>query len=46
MVSDRIPDMPSVADGYLRGRSRASFDRDDFDCLSNKFTSKLVIRAH
>lgn len=33
-------------DAYLRGRGKATFDRDDFDSLSNKFTSKLVIRAH
>ncbi|KAL8683580.1 MAG: hypothetical protein Q9186_000492 [Xanthomendoza sp. 1 TL-2023] len=33
-------------DTYLRGRCNAIFDRDDFDSLSNKFTSKLVIRAH
>ncbi|KAL8800523.1 MAG: hypothetical protein Q9182_005123 [Xanthomendoza sp. 2 TL-2023] len=33
-------------DAYLRGRCNATFDRDDFDSLSNKFTSKLVIRAH
>ncbi|SLM39101.1 hypothetical protein LPUS_09537 [Lasallia pustulata] len=33
-------------DGYLRNRSRCSFDRDDFDSLSNKFVSKLVIRAN
>jgi hypothetical protein len=31
---------------YLRSRTNAKFDRDDFDCLSNKFVSKLVIRAH
>ncbi|KAL8850793.1 MAG: hypothetical protein Q9221_004291 [Calogaya cf. arnoldii] len=31
---------------YLRGRCNATFDRDDFDSLSNKFTSKLVIRAN
>jgi hypothetical protein len=31
---------------YLRSRANAKFDRDDFDCLSNKFVSKLVIRAH
>ncbi|KAK5153611.1 hypothetical protein LTS14_007305 [Recurvomyces mirabilis] len=28
---------------YLRERSTAKFDRDDFDSLSNKFLSKLVI---
>ncbi|KAL8828928.1 MAG: hypothetical protein Q9170_006387 [Blastenia crenularia] len=33
-------------DAYLRGRCKATFDREDFDSLSNKFTSKLVIRAH
>ncbi|KAL8948563.1 MAG: hypothetical protein Q9222_005259 [Ikaeria aurantiellina] len=33
-------------DAYLRGRCKATFDRDDFDSLSNKFTSKLVIRAN
>ncbi|EME44853.1 hypothetical protein DOTSEDRAFT_70793 [Dothistroma septosporum NZE10] len=31
---------------YLRERQSAKFDRDDFDCLSNKFLSKLVIRAN
>lgn len=44
-------DMPMLLlmpcpDAYLRGRCKASFDREDFDSLSNKFTSKLVIRAH
>lgn len=34
------------ADGYLRTRATATFDRDDFDSLSNKFVSKLVIRAN
>ncbi|KAL8777252.1 MAG: hypothetical protein Q9213_007945 [Squamulea squamosa] len=33
-------------DTYLRGRCDATFDRDDFDSLSNKFTSRLVIRAN
>ncbi|KAL8755153.1 MAG: hypothetical protein Q9184_004884 [Pyrenodesmia sp. 2 TL-2023] len=33
-------------DIYLRSRCKATFDREDFDSLSNKFTSKLVIRAH
>lgn len=36
----------SGADTYLRGRCKATFDREDFDSLSNKFTSKLVIRAN
>ncbi|KAK2736483.1 hypothetical protein FQN57_000739 [Myotisia sp. PD_48] len=31
---------------YLRGRSQSNFDREDFDCLSNKFVSRLVIRAN
>ncbi|KAM5441951.1 hypothetical protein MferCBS31731_002780 [Microsporum ferrugineum] len=32
---------------YLRGRGESStFDREDFDCLSNKFVSRLVIRAN
>lgn len=33
-------------DGYLRSRSDCKFDRQDFDSLSNKFLSKLVIRAN
>jgi hypothetical protein len=35
-----------VTDGYLRSRSDCKFDRLDFDSLSNKFLSKLVIRAN
>ncbi|KAK5113787.1 hypothetical protein LTR62_003171 [Meristemomyces frigidus] len=31
---------------YLKSRATAKFDRDDFDSLSNKFLSKLVIRAN
>ncbi|KAI9798531.1 MAG: hypothetical protein M1825_005336 [Sarcosagium campestre] len=31
---------------YLKSRNEACFDRSDFDCLSNKFLSKLVIRAN
>lgn len=31
---------------YLKTRPDAKFDRGDFDCLSNKFLSKLVIRAN
>ncbi|KAK3061354.1 hypothetical protein LTS18_006448 [Coniosporium uncinatum] len=31
---------------YLKTRNEAKFDRQDFDCLSNKFLSKLVIRAN
>ncbi|KAF2642582.1 hypothetical protein P280DRAFT_396306 [Massarina eburnea CBS 473.64] len=33
-------------DTYLRSRSDCKFDRNDFDSLSNKFLSKLVIRAN
>ncbi|KAF2841842.1 hypothetical protein M501DRAFT_354962 [Patellaria atrata CBS 101060] len=33
-------------ESYLKGRSEAKFDRNDFDCLSNKFLAKLVIRAN
>ncbi|CAK7200006.1 hypothetical protein SEUCBS139899_002694 [Sporothrix eucalyptigena] len=34
-------------DTYLRERQvKTEFDRHDFDCLSNKFLSKLVIRAN
>nr|XP_036587119.1 C6 finger domain-containing protein [Colletotrichum truncatum]KAF6797850.1 C6 finger domain-containing protein [Colletotrichum truncatum] len=33
-------------ESYLRTRPDATFDRNDFDCLSNKFLSKLVIRAN
>lgn len=32
-------------EAYLRGRSEHKFTRDDFDSLSNKFLSRLVIRA-
>ncbi|KAH8599640.1 hypothetical protein B0O99DRAFT_649634 [Bisporella sp. PMI_857] len=31
---------------YLKTRPDVKFDRRDFDCLSNKFLSKLVIRAN
>ncbi|KAL9097127.1 MAG: hypothetical protein Q9165_000554 [Trypethelium subeluteriae] len=33
-------------ENYLKSRTETKFDRDDFDCLSNKFLSKLVIRAN
>ncbi|KAF2198839.1 hypothetical protein GQ43DRAFT_140654 [Delitschia confertaspora ATCC 74209] len=36
----------SKYESYLRSRSDCKFDRNDFDCLSNKFLSKLVIRAN
>ncbi|KAI9838301.1 MAG: hypothetical protein M1819_005569 [Sarea resinae] len=31
---------------YLKKRSESKFDRQDFDCLSNKFLAKLVIRSN
>jgi hypothetical protein len=31
---------------YLKSRADTKFNRDDFDSLSNKFLSKLVIRAN
>ncbi|KAI2628824.1 hypothetical protein GGR54DRAFT_365286 [Hypoxylon sp. NC1633] len=31
---------------YLRSRNQSKFDRYDFDSLSNKFLSKLVIKAN
>jgi hypothetical protein len=34
------------AEAYLRTRQSTKFDRYDFDSLSNKFLSKLVIRAN
>ena len=34
-----------LTDLYLRSRCDTTFDRDDFDSLCGKFTSKLVIRA-
>ena len=34
------------SESYLRGRSGSKFNRNDFDCLSNKFVSRLVIRAN
>ncbi|EEA20174.1 hypothetical protein TMatcc_000153 [Talaromyces marneffei ATCC 18224] len=33
-------------ESYLRNRSNTKFNRNDFDCLSNKFLSRLVIRAN
>ena len=33
-------------EGYLKSRNETKFDRSDFDSLSNKFLSKLVIRAN
>jgi hypothetical protein len=35
-----------MTESYLKTRADAKFDRRDFDCLSNKFLSKLVIRAN
>ncbi|EAS35212.2 C6 zinc finger domain-containing protein [Coccidioides immitis RS] len=33
-------------ESYLRTRSNSMFDRNDFDCLSNKFLSRLVLRSN
>ena len=38
--------LTTTTEKYLKERSSAKFDRNDFDCLSNKFLSKLVIRAN
>lgn len=35
-----------IPESYLRNRSSTKFNRNDFDCLSNKFLSRLVIRAN
>ena len=35
-----------VIETYLRARPETKFNKDDFDSLSNKFLSKLVIRAN
>lgn len=40
------PKLIKDAETYLRSRSESKFDRNDFDSLSNKFLSKLVIRAN
>lgn len=46
MVIDILEEMlRSNVDKYLRTRCDTAFDRDDFDSLTNKFASKLVIRA-
>ena len=38
--------LTSFTESYLRARPEtAVYKRDDFDSLSNKFLSKLVIRA-
>lgn len=55
MVRDKIFPNPSTlisetnpppAETYLRSRTGTKFNRGDFDCLSNKFVSRLVIRAN
>jgi hypothetical protein len=38
--------LTTLSETYLRSRSDCKFDRTDFDSLSNKFLSKLVIRAN
>lgn len=45
--SPNHPRLTPLKEAYLRDRATsAKFDREDFDCLSNKFLSKLVIRAN
>lgn len=44
-LGDLTTDMRTT-EAYLRTRQDAKFDRYDFDSLSNKFLSKLVIRAN
>ena len=38
--------LTNFVEAYLKTRADCKFDRKDFDCLSNKFLSKLVIRAN
>ncbi|KAJ0156844.1 hypothetical protein HZ326_0944 [Fusarium oxysporum f. sp. albedinis] len=38
--------LTTITEAYLRTRKESKFDRYDFDSLSNKFLSKLVIRAN
>jgi len=48
-VCDAMTEMRSHVskhEDYLKLRAETKFDRKDFDCLSNKFLSKLVIRAN
>jgi hypothetical protein len=46
LVDARV-DANSHAEDYLRSRAEsAKYDPEDFDSLSNKFISKLVIRAN
>jgi hypothetical protein len=40
------PPANPLSESYLKTRPDAQFDRNDFDSLSNKFLSKLVIRAN
>jgi hypothetical protein len=35
-----------IVEEYLKTRADCKFNRKDFDCFSNKFLSKLVIRAN
>lgn len=36
----------NCTESYLRQRPAATFSRDNFDSLSNKLLSRLVIRAN
>lgn len=49
-MSDRILDLIfslliMFAEEYLRDRENCKYDSNDFDSLSNKFLSKLVIKS-
>lgn len=41
----KVMQLTRLPEKYLKSRSDCKFNRNDFDSLSNKFTSRLVIRA-
>ena len=45
MLIPKFSSCLTITEEYLRTRNEAKFERDDFDSLSNKFLSKLVIRS-
>lgn len=46
LPNDQLYSANNLPEDYLRGRPNAKYNRSDFDSLSNKFLSKLVIRAN
>ena len=44
--TSKVDHADPVAEDYLKTRGNCKYDREDFDSLSNKFLSKLVIRAN